>query len=364
MDAWQSFPFGLALAFLWAVAMLRGQATYWLARTVTEQTLRRTRPGQGWRAAVHRWLSGDAMDRGRGTVQRYGVAAVPVCYLTVGVQTVVLASAGVVRMPWPRFTLAQAVGAGVGDHLRHRGLRGLGGVLRGGAARRAGARPAPAGGRCRGRGRHGRRAPAASTTPVGHHGGMRAFVAVAPPREVLVALEDFLAPRRDAFAPRGEWRWTRAEHLHLTLAFVPELEEWREEELLEEGRAFAARHRPVDLRLSGAGAFPHPGAARVLWAGVGESEPGTLATWAKGLRALASRAGARVSGTRFTPHVTLARASGGPRPAGHLVQSLDTLAGPVWRADRLHLVASYLGQGPGGTPRHEVRGTWELGGGA
>lgn len=111
MDAWQSFPFGLALAFLWAVAMLRGQATYWLARTVTEQALRRTRPRQGWRAAVHRWLSGDAMDRGRGTVQRYGVAAVPVCYLTVGVQTVVLASAGVVRMPWPRFTLAQAVGA-------------------------------------------------------------------------------------------------------------------------------------------------------------------------------------------------------------------------------------------------------------
>ena len=111
MDAWESFPFALALFFLWVVAMLRGQATYWLARTVTEQTLRRTRPTRGWRAAVHRWLSNDAMDRGRGTVQRYGVAAVPLCYLTVGVQTVVLASAGVVRMRWPRFTLAQAVGA-------------------------------------------------------------------------------------------------------------------------------------------------------------------------------------------------------------------------------------------------------------
>lgn len=111
MDSWESYPFGLALAFLWTVAMLRGQATYWLARTATEHALRRTRPARGWRASLHRWLSSDAIDRGRGAVQRLGVAAVPLCYLTVGVQTVVLASAGVVRMRWPRFTAAQTVGA-------------------------------------------------------------------------------------------------------------------------------------------------------------------------------------------------------------------------------------------------------------
>lgn len=111
MDAWESFPFALALVFLWSIAMLRGQATYWLARTVTEQTLRRTNPTQGWRARVHRWLAGDAMDRGRGAIERCGIATVPLCYLTVGLQTVVLASAGVLRMRWLRFTLAQSVGA-------------------------------------------------------------------------------------------------------------------------------------------------------------------------------------------------------------------------------------------------------------
>lgn len=110
-ESWQSYPAGLALALLFGVAMLRGQATYWLARVVTTQALRRTHPTQGWRARAHAWLSGGATARGRVLVQRYGVVAVPLCYLTVGLQTVVLASAGVLRMPWLRFTLAQVLGA-------------------------------------------------------------------------------------------------------------------------------------------------------------------------------------------------------------------------------------------------------------
>lgn len=106
-----NYPFGLALALLFVIGMLRGQATYWIARYVTEQALRRTRPSRGWQARVHRWLSSDAIGRGRDAIQRCGIAAVPLCYLTVGVQTVVLASAGVLRTRWVRFTLAQSLGA-------------------------------------------------------------------------------------------------------------------------------------------------------------------------------------------------------------------------------------------------------------
>ncbi|MGD8149536.1 DedA family protein [Ornithinimicrobium sp. Y1694] len=107
----QGYPFALVFAFLWCVAMARGQATYWIARSVTEQALRRTKPTTGWRARVHGWLASDAIDRGRGAIERCGIGAVPLCYLTVGVQTVVLASAGVIRMRWLRFTLAQSLGA-------------------------------------------------------------------------------------------------------------------------------------------------------------------------------------------------------------------------------------------------------------
>ncbi len=196
---------------------------------------------------------------------------------------------------------------------------------------------------------------------VGDDGPMRAFLAVDLPEEVACALEEHVTPRREALAARREWRWTRREHLHLTLAFLPELEEWREERLVEQAGAFLARRHPVDLGLAGAGAFPDPGAARVLWAAVEEGGPGALSAWAAGLRAAASHVGVRVDGTRFSPHVTLARAVGRPRPAGHVLQALDTLRTPTWRADEVVLVASWLGQGPRGTPRHEVRHTWSVG---
>ncbi|MFK5633606.1 MULTISPECIES: hypothetical protein [unclassified Ornithinimicrobium] len=108
---WEARGFVVAYLFLFVVAMLRGQATYWLARVVTRQTLRRTSPTVGWRASVHRWLSGEGVARGTTSLQRWGVGMVPLCYLTVGFQTLVLAGAGVLQIRWPVFTLAQVPGA-------------------------------------------------------------------------------------------------------------------------------------------------------------------------------------------------------------------------------------------------------------
>lgn len=108
---WAGQPFWLALGLLTLVALARGQGTYWLARVATEQALARTSPGRGWRAATHRWLQGEGPQRGRRALQRWGLVAIPLCYLTVGFQTMVLAAAGMVRLGWLRFTLAQLPGA-------------------------------------------------------------------------------------------------------------------------------------------------------------------------------------------------------------------------------------------------------------
>ena len=58
---------------------------------------------------------------------------------------------------------------------------------------------------------------------------MRLFAAVIPPDEVVEDLDAFLAPRREA----GPFRWTLPEQWHLTLAFMPDVEERRLDDLVE-----------------------------------------------------------------------------------------------------------------------------------
>ena len=181
---------------------------------------------------------------------------------------------------------------------------------------------------------------------------MRAFFAVLPPAEVLDDLAGYLEPRRDADTDRV-WRWTRTQHLHLTLAFLGDLPDWREDEVIAAATQWAGRQRPVTMRWGGAGAFPDPGAAKVMWIGVTEEDVGReLTSWARALRDLASHAGADVDGQRFTPHVTVARSARRVR-AGRWVQSLDAYESPEFTVEDVALVESHLGEGPGRSPRYE-----------
>lgn len=111
MDWLLDGPFWIALGGLFLIGMARGQGTYWVARVVTEQALRRTHPVEGWKARVHDWLQGEGTQRGRDAIHRWGLVMIPLCYLTVGFQTLVLAAAGMLRIRWVVFTLVQIPGA-------------------------------------------------------------------------------------------------------------------------------------------------------------------------------------------------------------------------------------------------------------
>lgn len=111
MEGLLAGPFWIALLVLFLGAMVRGQATYWLARAVTEQALARTHPVEGWRASVHAWLQGEGPQRGREAIERWGLVMIPLCYLTVGFQTLVIAAAGMLRIRWVVFTIVQVPGA-------------------------------------------------------------------------------------------------------------------------------------------------------------------------------------------------------------------------------------------------------------
>lgn len=109
-DFLSGLPFALALAFLSLLGWLRGQMMYWVGRVPTDQALQRTNP-TGRMRRLHAWLAGGGADAGIEAIRRWGLLAVPVCYLTVGFQSMVQAGAGVLRITWWKFSLAQIPGA-------------------------------------------------------------------------------------------------------------------------------------------------------------------------------------------------------------------------------------------------------------
>jgi len=188
---------------------------------------------------------------------------------------------------------------------------------------------------------------------------MRVFAALVPPLDVVEDLDAFLEVRRE----HGAFRWTDPEHLHLTLAFCADLPDHRLEDLVEAVGEAASRRTPVGVRLAGGGAFPHAGAAKVLWTGLSGTDEGLeeVAALARGCRSAANRVGGSPDGQAFRPHVTLARL-GRPQEVSRWVRLLDAYHGPDWTADTVSVVVSHLGEGRRGRPRHEVVAEVALGG--
>lgn len=185
----------------------------------------------------------------------------------------------------------------------------------------------------------------------------RMFVAAVVPPGAAGDLEQFLAPRRDAAA----FRWSDPAQWHLTLAFAADVAERSADDLDERLTRAAAKRHAFALRVAGGGAFPHPDRARVLFGRLEAVEAATteLGRLATGCRAALSRAGVRVDGQRFRPHLTLGRL-GHPDNVTSWVRLLDSYRGPEWVVDEVALVASHLGEGPRRRPRHEVVATYPL----
>lgn len=187
---------------------------------------------------------------------------------------------------------------------------------------------------------------------------MRLFVAIRPSADAVRHLDEFLDVRRDA----ADFRWSAPEHFHVTLAFLGDVPDYCLDDLLDLLEAAAGRRTATATAIAGGGAFPHVAAAKVLWAGLSldESASEQLKQLSASTRAAGNRVGARVDGSAFTPHVTLARL-GRPVELSNWVRLLDAYAGPEWPVTEFELVASHLREGPRKRPRHEVLATFRLG---
>ncbi len=102
MPSWlDDSPFGITFAALFGIVFLRAQGTYWIGRAVTAGLLH---------TRVAARMTSPRMTRAIEALNRWGLPVVTVSFLTVGFQTVVNAAAGLIRMPWLRYTLAMLVG--------------------------------------------------------------------------------------------------------------------------------------------------------------------------------------------------------------------------------------------------------------
>jgi 2'-5' RNA ligase len=182
---------------------------------------------------------------------------------------------------------------------------------------------------------------------------MRLFVAIEPAAAALDELGAATMPLRHAWP---QLRWADRTAWHVTLAFLGEVDETAAGRLRPRLERAAHRHPVMTLSVAGAGAFPGPARARVLWAGIGGDQ--------RALRALAASvaAGARRAGVPspdegrpFRPHLTLARC-GAPADVCSLVEALAGFSGTPWAAAEIHLIRSFLGA----RPRYEVMGAWPL----
>jgi len=178
-------------------------------------------------------------------------------------------------------------------------------------------------------------------------------VAIGLPPEAASELDEVVAPLRPAWP---ELRWTGRDAWHLTLAFLGEVDEAVIAGLAARLERAARRHPSLSLSLSGAGAFPVAGRARVLWTGI-EGDRRGLGQLAASVAAGARRAGAPPAngGRGYQPHLTLARCRA-PADVRSLVGTLGSFAGTPWVATEIHLIHSRLEA----HPRYEALGTWPL----
>jgi 2'-5' RNA ligase len=183
---------------------------------------------------------------------------------------------------------------------------------------------------------------------------VRVFIALAPPDEAKEELAQALRPAYDAY-PR--MRWNRIEDWHITLAFLGELPRPAVSLLQPPLAELAAAHRPLHLALHGSGHFDE----RVLWSGIGGDVDG-LRLLAAEVRTLVEQHGIALSDRPLNPHLTLARARRDDTSSViRAAAGLSDFTGRGWQAERLHLVGSNYGRGPGPIRYRDIA-SWPFGG--
>jgi 2'-5' RNA ligase len=165
---------------------------------------------------------------------------------------------------------------------------------------------------------------------------MRLFVAVPLPPP---ALEEAGGLLRSLRAHEWPVRWVRDDGLHITLKFFGEVTSDRLEAIEELLQFATAGMPPIELALSGGGAFPSSERPRVLRLEI--TAGGDLELLQDRMERGGEQIGFAPEGRPFRPHITLGRVREGHRlPAGAMREVAELPAGAPFLADQVILFES------------------------
>lgn len=163
-------------------------------------------------------------------------------------------------------------------------------------------------------------------------------------RRLFVALKPPVTLRRTLLGTMGlvsGARWQDDSQLHLTLAFLGDVDEAAAETLNHALAMISAP--PVALRLQGAGSFASRGVVHSLWIGAEPRE--ALTTLAKKVSRAARQAGIVLDERSFVPHITVARLNAASGPVEAFLSHWGDLSSEAQEIDRFGLYESRLGHG-------------------
>jgi RNA 2',3'-cyclic 3'-phosphodiesterase len=170
---------------------------------------------------------------------------------------------------------------------------------------------------------------------------LRLFVAIFAPEPVRTAA----AAVQEALRGKGDVRWVRPEHLHLTLKFLGPIPAGQVDPLAEALQKTANTFSTFVLKSGAVEAFPNSRNPRTLWLGLGGPEASSLVDLAAAVEAALVPLGVAAEARPYRPHLTLGRVRS-PRGIGDLATRLREVPPPApvsWPVREVELVQSMLG---------------------
>jgi RNA 2',3'-cyclic 3'-phosphodiesterase len=156
----------------------------------------------------------------------------------------------------------------------------------------------------------------------------------------------------------AEVKFTRPEHMHLTLKFLGDVERDEIIPICRIAEEVAAQFEPFDLSFHGTGAFPHTDHPRTLWIGVEEGLEEIRALQTALETALFDKLGFSRERRQFTPHLTIGRVHRATPEMGDVMEHNSEFDADVSEVDELVVFASFPDRDG---PRYEVLGHAPLG---